>query len=398
MLTNGWSSYFWNHAPAATEPLTHKQKAGLELHGLVTEVATGQPLKNGEITLILEKDMEMAFLTQNTDSEGNFTFSGLLFNDTANIIIQAKNERGRQNTAIQLISSFDLPDNPEKLQSLSKELVIPPDLDLQKYNQQISLRNYQRKQQGPGSENEGDVADNNDSADGHFRIYEKADQVIEIPASETMSGNILDFLTGKVAGLDIYDDNVNMRGTANLGGNSTPLFLVDGVPITTGNFSGLPEEVGQNTGDELLSATTSAIDKIKTIPLADIEKVEILKSPQNLAIFGTEGANGVIAVYTRKGKSAKGTAVARGIIEQKIAGYASHKSFYSPKYTPKTEKAEKPDLRTTLFWEPEIVLQNGNTEHSFFTSDQTGKYKVIVEGISESGKICIGSTEFEVIE
>ncbi len=398
MLTNGWSSYFWNHAPAATEPLTHKQKAGLELHGLVTEVATGQPLKNGEITLILEKDMEMAFLTQNTDSEGNFTFSGLLFNDTANIIIQAKNERGRQNTAIQLISSFDLPDNPEKLQSLSKELVIPPDLDLQKYNQQISLRNYQRKQQGPGSENEGDVADNNDSADGHFRIYEKADQVIEIPASETMSGNILDFLTGKVAGLDIYDDNVNMRGTANLGGNSTPLFLVDGVPITTGNFSGLPEEVGQNTGDELLSGTTSAIDKIKTIPLADIEKVEILKSPQNLAIFGTEGANGVIAVYTRKGKSAKGTAVARGIIEQKIAGYASHKSFYSPKYTPETKKAEKPDLRTTLFWEPEIVLQNGNTEHSFFTSDQTGKYKVIVEGISESGKICIGSTEFEVIE
>jgi hypothetical protein len=67
------------------------------------------------------------------------------------------------------------------------------------------------------------------------------------------SGNILDYLTGKVAGLDIYNNNVIMRGTANVGGNSTPLFLVDGVPLTTGSFSGLPEEVGQNTGDELQS-------------------------------------------------------------------------------------------------------------------------------------------------
>jgi hypothetical protein len=395
MLTNGWSNYLWNQAPSSTEPLTHKQKAGLELQGLATEVATGQPLINGEITLILEKDREMAFLTQNTDSDGFFTFSGLLFNDTANIIVQAKNERGRQNTAIQLIPSVNMPIHSEKLNSLNTELIIPEKLDLQKYNQHISLRNYQRKQ-GLRTESESDVAGNNDSADGHFRIYEKADQVIEIPESETMSGNILDYLTGKVAGLDIYNNNVTLRGTANVGGSSTPLFLVDGVPFTTGSFSGLPEEVGQNTGDELQSVKTSAVDKIKTIPVGDIEKVEILKSPQNLAIFGTEGANGVIALYTRKGKSAKGTALAKGIIEQKIAGYASHKSFYSPKYTPETKQAEKPDLRTTLFWEPELVLQNGNTELSFFTSDQTGKYKVIVEGISESGKICRGSAEFEV--
>jgi hypothetical protein len=90
MLTNGWSNYLWNQAPTSYEPLKYKQSAGLELHGLATEVATGQPLKNGEITLILEKDREMAFLTQNTDSDGFFTFSGLLFNDTANILFRPK--------------------------------------------------------------------------------------------------------------------------------------------------------------------------------------------------------------------------------------------------------------------------------------------------------------------
>jgi hypothetical protein len=398
MLTNGWSSYFWNRAPAATEQLNYKQSAGLELHGIATEVATGQPLKNGEITLILEKDREMAFLTQSTDSEGYFTFSGLLFNDTANIVVQAKNERGKQNTAIKIIPPFKMPVHLDKLKTLNTDRTIPKKLDEQKYNQQIHLTNYLRKQRVSGSDTEVDIASNNVSADGHFRIYDKADQVIEIPESEASFGNILDFLIGKVAGLDIYDNNVTIRGASNIDGNSTPLFLVDGVPLTTGSFSGLPEEVGQNTENELNIGETSTIDKIKTIPLGDIEKVEIIKSPQNLAIFGTEGATGVIAVYTRKGKSSVTSAMAKGVIEQKIAGYASFKQFYTPKYTPENNHTEKPDFRTTLFWDPEITLQDGNTELSFFTSDQTGKYKVIVEGISESGKICIGSTEFEVVE
>ncbi|MGC9353237.1 MAG: hypothetical protein ACP5D9_05330, partial [Mariniphaga sp.] len=89
-------------------------------------------------------------------------------------------------------------------------------------------------------------------------------------------------------------------------------------------------------------------------------------------------------------------ALAKGVIEQKIAGYSSFKTFNSPVYLSETDRSEKPDFRTTLFWEPEIVLQNGQAEFSFFTSDQPGKYKVIVEGISESGKICRGSAEFEV--
>src|SRR5690606_3443471 len=73
MLTNGWSSYLWNQVPATGSQLKNTQEAGLKLHGKATEVSTGQPLKNGEITLVIEKDREMAFLTQETDSEGLFS-------------------------------------------------------------------------------------------------------------------------------------------------------------------------------------------------------------------------------------------------------------------------------------------------------------------------------------
>jgi hypothetical protein len=397
MLTNSPSSYFWNQAPAVTKQLTHSQSTGLKLHGIATEATTAMPLKNGEITLVIEKNREMAFLTQNTDTGGYFTFSGLLFNDTANAIVQAKNERGRPNTAIQLLPPFEIPFQPEKIKTLGAEPAFTEAMEKQKYRQQLSLAGYLRKQEMLSPENETTKPENRTNADDRFRIYDKADQVVEIPESEASFGNVLDFLAGKVAGLDITENSVSIRGTSNIDGKSTPLFLIDGVPLNPGGFSDLPAEVGRNTGDVWSAGEISATDKIKTLPLGDIEKVEILKSPQNLAIFGTEGANGVIAVYTRKGKSDTSSALVKGVIEQKIAGYSSFKTFYSPVHLSDAEPSEKPDYRTTLFWEPEIMLQNGQAEFSFFTSDQPGKYKVIVEGISESGKICRGSAEFEVV-
>jgi hypothetical protein len=396
MLANGRESYFWNGVPEVNTPLKYIQTAGLGLRGTATQVTTGQPVANGEITLVIEKDRELAFLTQTTDNEGGFAFSGLLFNDTARVYVQAKNQRGRQNTNISLVPVFQTEAPVASLKSLGSSGTFPASLEIQKYHQNQITSDFLRKQGSIRSvvqqQDEGLTVD-----DGHFRIYERADHVIEVPEIESTFGNVLDFLTGRVAGLDISGEKVTIRGTGNFDSNSSPLFLIDGVPVITSNISNLPAEVTRNTGTESWNEGNSAVEKIKSIPLNDIDKVEILKSPQNLAIFGTEGANGVIAIYTRKGEKTASD-LAKGVIAEKIAGYTSFRKFYSPNYLPENINLEKPDFRTTLFWEPEIVLQNEPAELSFFTSDQTGKYKVIVEGISESGRICIGKTEFEVVE
>ena len=396
MLTNDRERYFWNGMPGAYEPLEYKQTAGLGLRGTATHVATGQPVANGEITLVIEKDRELAFLTQTTDDEGEFVFSGLLFNDTARVYVQAKNQRGRQNTNISLVPVYQTEAPVASLKSLGGSGTFPAPLEIQKYHQNRIESEFLRKQGSLRTavqpQDEILPAD-----DGHFRIYERADQVIEVPETESTFGNVLDFLTGRVAGLDISGEQVTIRGTGNFDNQSSPLFLIDGVPVITSNISNLPVEVSRNTGAGSWNEGSNAVEKIKSIPLNDIDKVEILKSPQNLAIFGTEGANGVIAIYTRKGEKTASD-LAKGVIAEKIAGYASFRKFYSPKYLPESTNPEKPDFRTTLFWEPEIVLQNEPAELSFFTSDQTGKYKVIVEGISESGRICVGSAEFEVVE
>jgi len=100
MLTNGYSSYFWNSAPNKSEELKYKQEAGINLKGVAKNLLTNNIIVDGEITMAIQKDDEVAFMTQKTDNLGNFNFPGLLFNDTAAIHVQAKNETGKMNTDV----------------------------------------------------------------------------------------------------------------------------------------------------------------------------------------------------------------------------------------------------------------------------------------------------------
>jgi len=53
-------------------------------------------------------------------------------------------------------------------------------------------------------------------------------------------------------------------------------------------------------------------------------------------------------------------------------------------------------VRTTLYWNPKITTENGIAEISFFTCDNVSRYKIFVEGITNIGRICLGSRWFEV--
>ncbi len=388
MLTNGWSSYFWNNIPNADADLKYKQRTGLELQGIATNSKTGEALKNKEITMIVEKDREMAILEQITNENGQFTFSGLLFNDTAKAFIQAKKQRGRKRTNISLMQEEKLPVPGFYAKSLKTNYNYPSASDIT-YFLTMDVKKLQNARRLRSAKPERKLKEL--TGDGHFRLYEQADQVIEVPKGEASFGNIVDFLEGKVAGLDINGDEISLRGTSNVSGNSSPLFLIDGLPIIENNSSNW----GNESDGEITEQIISSVRKVKSIPIGDIEKVEILKNPQNLAIFGVEGANGVIAIYTRKGKEEKKENV-KEVLEKKIVGYSAYRDFYSPKYLPENKRRGSSDIRITLFWEPELILKNGNANLSFYTSDQKGKYIITVEGISDAGKIRYGEASFTV--
>ncbi|HTD93384.1 MAG TPA: hypothetical protein VK644_06220 [Chitinophagaceae bacterium] len=74
-----------------------------------------------------------------------------------------------------------------------------------------------------------------------------------------------------------------------------------------------------------------------------------------------------------------------------------HRQFYAPEYKPGERKTHLPDLRTTLYWAPDLSPdKEGRGNLQFFTSDQKGKFHVVLQGINSEGKPVSASTEFSV--
>jgi TonB-dependent starch-binding outer membrane protein SusC len=109
-------------------------------------------------------------------------------------------------------------------------------------------------------------------------------------------------LQGRVAGAQVVQSSgipgsavrMRIRGQASISGNSEPLYVVDGVPITSGDFS---KRDGAANG-----INSNALADINP---NDIESMEVLKDAAASAIYGSRAANGVVLVTTKKGKAGK---------------------------------------------------------------------------------------------
>ena len=113
-------------------------------------------------------------------------------------------------------------------------------------------------------------------------------------------------LQGRAAGVQVVSSNgnpgegvsVRIRGTNSLMGNNEPLYVVDGVVITT---AGEDVQSSSNDGNDYQQAQSG----LAGINPNDIANIEILKDASATAIYGSKGANGVVLITTKSGKSGK---------------------------------------------------------------------------------------------
>ncbi|HEX9151916.1 MAG TPA: carboxypeptidase-like regulatory domain-containing protein, partial [Flavobacterium sp.] len=109
-------------------------------------------------------------------------------------------------------------------------------------------------------------------------------------------------LRGKVAGVQVTQSSgepgagvaIRVRGNSSIRSGNGPLVVIDGVPLDGGNVSG--------GGDDLLG-TSSSRNPLNFVNQNDIESISVLKDASSTAIYGSRGANGVIVITTKKGKS-----------------------------------------------------------------------------------------------
>jgi TonB-dependent SusC/RagA subfamily outer membrane receptor len=209
------------------------------------------------------------------------------------------------------------------------------------------------------------------------------DNTFKVTNMETSFPNILMAMQGRVPGVQIMqgspDMSVIIRGGAGAGMGATsslPLFVLDGIP--------LPLEGG--------------LAIIQSIPTTEVNYVDVLKSPANTSAYGSRGANGVIAVYTKRGEGIPPKPTL-GIHNFSYPGFTRAREFYSPNYSAPPQHPGAPDIRTTLYWNPSVqVDKNGKAKVSFYMSDALSDYDVVVEGISTDGYTGVGKAEITVSE
>lgn len=83
--------------------------------------------------------------------------------------------------------------------------------------------------------------------------------------------------------------NTTVRGISSINAGSRPLFVVDGMPVITGDYS-------------QLDFSGQAIDALSDLSISDIETISVLKDAAASSLFGSNSSNGVILINTRRGK------------------------------------------------------------------------------------------------
>ncbi|MFV0249281.1 MAG: SusC/RagA family TonB-linked outer membrane protein [Tenacibaculum sp.] len=120
--------------------------------------------------------------------------------------------------------------------------------------------------------------------------------------------NITNSLSGRMAGVQVTGGNsgvgstslITIRGEGSLiPGNNSPLFVVDGIPISNTTVSNSVEE----------NLETDYGNGAQDINPDDVESISVLKGPSATALYGSRGMNGVILITTKSGKQGKGLGI-----------------------------------------------------------------------------------------
>ncbi|MGF0098879.1 SusC/RagA family TonB-linked outer membrane protein [Prevotella sp. SGI.027] len=130
----------------------------------------------------------------------------------------------------------------------------------------------------------------------------KADDLMRV-----QDPNVVNSLEGKVSGVTITPSaggaggasKIILRGNKSILGNSSPLIVVDGVPMSNSTRG----QIG--SGNITYSAGSEGGDPLSMINPDDIESMNVLKGANAAALYGSAAANGVVMITTKSGKAGK---------------------------------------------------------------------------------------------
>ena len=175
--------------------------------------------------------------------------------------------------------------------------------------------------------------------------------------------------------------SIRVRGQATINANAEPLYVIDGVIVQGGGNTG----ADFGLGDALGNGKVSTISPLSTINPADIVSMEILKDASATAIYGAQGANGVVLITTKHGKSGEAkfsydgmVAMSRQAVKLNMMNLREYAQYYN-------EMIEEGDINETnpYYATPSLLGKGTNWQDEIFRTAWQHQHQLSAQGGSD---------------
>jgi hypothetical protein len=381
MLTQGWRRFKWDDVLGSEIPIEHFVENGITISGRMVDYYNQEKPRQGIISMSILNDQFNLF-TGETLEDGTFFFTGNDFTDSTDIVLQGKREVGKKGKTKDdvniLIDSWEKPQLFSDILTRYPIYFYPTTEDYLAQQEKIEQIN-----QAFNFDPEAIMLDaveiigRNEKKEAILRpsgqIYNTPDSRIVADSLNTAGFITVFDLIRRLPGVQVRGSfpefEVIVRGAFSIQGGSQPLFLLDGVPVDLETYVSLNPQ--------------------------DVMYADVL-SGARAAIYGAQGGNGVIALYTKPG-SYQAYQRKKGTVNFTHPGYALIREFYIPNYDTAMDIHAKPDIRSTFYWNPEVLIDStGVASIEFYSSDQEGTFDIRIEGITQYGEPVVKQATLEV--
>ena len=376
LSTQGWRSFVWRQMADTSIHISYLPEAGITISGRVRELFINKPLANMNITLLAAGARGNRLLSARTDSAGRYYVDGVQLYGNQTIKINSKNNKGKKGGWIFMDTLFNNP-----LPVYETPLYAVDTIGGLKAYASEALKRLSQTRKDRTLLQEVIVTNNKPTVlrDGNAYTdfgYPKYDFTIEKKdlKFETLENFLIHNIPGAVA--DVENEGVNFVANGKL---VKPRIIVDKKEDVFERI-----DYYQLHMEQVISVSVRHVVGHPSFNRSDTGGRTDLGA----------GISDVFLVYLSLKPGAYNTDMA--MIETDVTGYYDARVFYAPVHSP-NEGLTKPDMRTTIHWEPMLVTdENGKATVSFYNAEPQTSVRVTVEGLSDKGVPLAGTTQYMV--
>lgn len=359
MMTQGWRRY--NIADVLIGKIETPHKFEPELAQTITGKADGifGSLKEGQISLMATLDSLLSTEVTQADDNGRFSFN-VEYPEGTQILVQSRSKRGRSFNVINIdketfpeLQQSGVPLKSEDVNVFNSNQDSYLQIANEDYTQLHGIRHIMLEDVTVTAQNLQKYKESVFYSPIHASGVQTSEDI------ERMGVNSLRSLLYRMPGIVMRGDRVTTTRS-----EMPVLFVIDNMYFD--DFS----------------------NRLDDIDISSIESIFVLRD--NVSMPGNyPTTNGAIIITTKIG-GYEGKPRQPPSIDNIIPlGYQLPLEYYSPVYeTPEQVNSPTPDLRTTIFWKPNLQFsEEGEAEIEFYSADSPTTYQVIGEGISDDGQL-----------